>query len=202
MILMHKNEGEKLKTGASARHTTIDDNASFPLTRLATNAGQVICCVCCLLSPALCYAENLSDPTRPPPSIFAPVAVGSAQEELVKPSTGLHSVLISKTRRAAIIDGQIVELGEEHGGARLIEVNEGDVVMQRGQSRQVLTLFPGVKITRKVTSGNAAAENESPGKDTQIKQPSSAITAPTGTDKAEPVVQDEKILSGHPKEEK
>ena len=43
--------------------------------------------------------------------------------------SGLHSIIISKTRRAAIIDGQTVELGEEHGNAKLVEVNEGNVVL-------------------------------------------------------------------------
>jgi MSHA biogenesis protein MshK len=133
----------------------------------------------CLLSSVLCplNAEDLPDPTRPPASIFVPAAgigAGGDREATVNQSSGLHLVIISKTRRAAIIDGQTVELGEEHGNARLIEVNEGGVVLQRAQSRQVLTLFPGVKITRKETTekesarpGNQLAE---PGKESAEKE--------------------------------
>lgn len=102
------------------------------------------------------HAEDLPDPTRPPAGIFASDgSVGVRREEIANQS-GLHSIIISGTRRAAIIDGQIVELGGEHGHAKLIEVNEGSVVLLRAQGRQVLTLFPGVKIIRK-----EATENES-----------------------------------------
>lgn len=113
----------------------------------------------CFLLVSTCipvHAEDLPDPTRPPASIFAPAAEGVARENL---SSGLHTIIISDSRRAAIIDGQTVELGAEHGGARLIEVNEGGVVLQRAQTRQVLTLFPGVKISRKEMPGIEPAES-------------------------------------------
>jgi len=60
-------------------------------------------------------------------------------------TAGLQSTIISRTRRAAIIDGKTVELGEKHGDARLIQVNEGSVVLQSGQTLQVLRLFPDVR---------------------------------------------------------
>ena len=114
--------------------------------------------LCCFLVSASfpVHAEDLPDPTRPPASIFLPAAGGGARENL---SSGLHTIIISDSRRAAIIDGQTVELGGEHGGARLIEVNEGGVVLQHAQSRQVLTLFPGVKISRKETPDMEPAES-------------------------------------------
>ena len=98
-------------------------------------------------------AEDLPDPTRLPASIFAPVGGVGVTHEMPAENhaRGLHTIIISETRRAAIIDGQTVELGEEHSGARLIEVNEGGVVLERGQSRQVLPLFPDIKIIRKKT---------------------------------------------------
>lgn len=109
--------------------------------------------VFCLLSSVFCplMAEDLPDPTRPPASIFTPVGGTGVTHEMPAENhaRGLHTIIISETRRAAIIDGQTVELGEEHGGARLIEVNEGGVILERGQSRHVLTLFPDIKITRK-----------------------------------------------------
>lgn len=112
---------------------------------------------CCLLVSAgfPVHAEDLPDPTRPPASVFAPAAGQGARENL---SSGLHTIIISDIRRAAIIDGQTVELGGEHRGARLIEVNEGGVVLQRAQTRQVLTLFPGVKINRNGTPVTEPAE--------------------------------------------
>lgn len=102
----------------------------------------------CFLYSVLCplNAEELPDPTRPPASITAPV-VAPAGGAAVKQSAGLQSIIISKTRRAAIIDGESVELGGKHGDVKLIEVNEGSVVLRGTQGRQVLTLFPDVKIT-------------------------------------------------------
>jgi MSHA biogenesis protein MshK len=126
---------------------------------------------CCLLISVLSplHAEDLPDPTRPPASILAPAA-GAGRDATENQSSGLHSIIISETRRAAIIDGQTVELGGEHENARLIEVNEGGVVLQRAQSRQVLTLFPDVKITRKETPAKESAEKESPNEESPNKE--------------------------------
>jgi len=101
--------------------------------------------VCCLLPFSFCYAEELTDPTRPPASITAPAPASGV--EAPPTSAGLQSIIISKTRRAAIIDGKTVELGGKHGDAKLIEVNEGGVVLRGAQGKQVMTMFPGVKMT-------------------------------------------------------
>ncbi|HYR06005.1 MAG TPA: hypothetical protein VEP71_04910 [Gallionella sp.] len=93
-------------------------------------------------------AEELSDPTRPPPGFTLP-AVSPASGTAANQSAGLQSIIISKNRRAAIIDGETVELGDKYGGAKLIEVNEGSVVLRSAQGRQVMTLFPSVRITGK-----------------------------------------------------
>ncbi len=90
---------------------------------------------------SLAQAEELTDPTRPPVSVSAPVDEPAA----IKP-VGLQSIFISKSRRAAIIDGETVELGEKHGAAQLIAVNEGNVVLRGAHGPQVLRLFPDVRI--------------------------------------------------------
>ncbi|OGS75733.1 MAG: hypothetical protein A2Z94_05710 [Gallionellales bacterium GWA2_55_18] len=99
--------------------------------------------VFCLLSSALCQAEDLPDPTRLPAIIIPVTAMWG------KPPPGLQSIIISKVRRAAIIDGETVELRGKHGDATLIEVSETGVVLQGAQGRQVLTLFPDVQIMQK-----------------------------------------------------
>jgi hypothetical protein len=98
----------------------------------------------CLLSSVLCYAEELTDPTRPPAAIVIPATATAGSR-----SSGLQSVIISKNRRAAIIDGETIELRGKHGDATLIEVTESGVVLQGAQGRQVLTLFPGVRMMQK-----------------------------------------------------
>lgn len=115
--------------------------------RVGAAAPRLVIAVFCILFSAFCYAEELPDPTRPPASIAAPVAASSV--EAAPAPAGLQSIIISKTRRAAIIDGETVELGGKHGDAKLIEVNEGSVILRGAQGRQVMTLFPDVKITGK-----------------------------------------------------
>ena len=90
-------------------------------------------------------AEELTDPTRPPPEIMAAPEEGAIEYQ----PSGLQSIIISSTRRVAIIDGETVALGGKHGDAKLIEVNEGNVVLQGAHGRQVMSLFPDVKITSK-----------------------------------------------------
>jgi MSHA biogenesis protein MshK len=125
--------------------------------------------VFCLLSSVFCplNAEDLPDPTRPPAMITAPDSAAGFVPRLGatenRQSSGLQTIIISESRRAAIIDGKTVEIGEKHGNARLIEVNEGSVVLQNAQSRKMLTLFPGIKINRKVTPGKLSGkQNDMP----------------------------------------
>jgi hypothetical protein len=97
-----------------------------------TIKAQGICAAALLLVSAFSLAEDLPDPTRPPSSIFVhSEGVKAGREAVDYQTSGLHTVIISDTRRAAIIGGQTVELGGEYGNARLIEVNEGSVVLQQ-----------------------------------------------------------------------
>ncbi|OGQ50937.1 MAG: hypothetical protein A3J24_11250, partial [Deltaproteobacteria bacterium RIFCSPLOWO2_02_FULL_53_8] len=107
----------------------------------------VVCCLlsaACFLMSSLGCAGELIDPTRPPAIITIPATAIAGG-----PPSGLQSIIISKKRRAAIIDGETVELRGKHGDATLIEVSETGVVLQGAQGRQVLTLFPDVKIMQK-----------------------------------------------------
>ncbi|MCR4304046.1 MAG: hypothetical protein NUV63_07470 [Gallionella sp.] len=124
----------------------------------------------------------MPDPTRPPAMILSTDGVPAQGVVENRWSSGLQTIIISASRRAAIIDGKTVELGAKHGNARLIEVNEGNVVLQKARSRQVLTLFPGVKISRK----------GSPEKESQVNQPSSASKAPPKKQTTNPAARKEK----------
>ncbi len=116
-----------------------------PLTPVGEGIFRTMLTLLIALFSVAASAEELPDPTRPPPDFIAAPEGGTTEP---KPS-GLQSIIISKTRRAAIIDGEAVELGGKHGDAKLIEVNEGNVVLQGVQGRQVMSLFPDVKITSK-----------------------------------------------------
>jgi len=104
--------------------------------------GLALLLLCAVLPVA--SAQALTDPTKPPAEISAPLTQAAAPE-----GDRLQSIIISPTRRAAIINGQTVELGAKYGEAKLVEVSESGVALQGAQGRQVLTLFPGVEIKRK-----------------------------------------------------
>ena len=108
-------------------------------------ATKILSSVFCLLSSALCYAEALPDPTRPPSEI----GVAAYGQGVAPANKGLQSVIIYPYRRAAIINGQTVELGAKYGDATLIEVSERGVVLQGNRGRRVLALFPGVQLQTK-----------------------------------------------------
>lgn len=108
-------------------------------------AGRLAGWFVLFISASVCAAELL-DPTRPP-SLIAPLETTPVSQVADTQSSGLQSILISNTRRAAIIDGKTVELGKMYGSAKLVEVNENNVVLLSPQGRRVLRLFPDVKVT-------------------------------------------------------
>jgi MSHA biogenesis protein MshK len=88
-------------------------------------------------------AQSIKDPTRPPAGLGAAGEQASAQAPAGGPV--LQSVMLSPTRRAAIISGQLVSRGETYGDAVLTEVAEDHVVLSRGGSVQVLKMYPGAE---------------------------------------------------------
>lgn len=89
------------------------------------------------LAAAPLFAQALPDPTRPP----AWENAGAAGEG----APVLQSVMISPRRRAALISGQVVELGGRFGDARLVAVNENGVVLRSDAGSEELKLFPAVE---------------------------------------------------------
>ncbi len=83
-------------------------------------------------------AQPLADPMRPP----AAPAPEQAGGEAATPQPRLQSVLISPSRRLAVIDGRVVRLGERVGDATLAAISESQVVLQRAGGRETLRLNP------------------------------------------------------------
>ncbi len=95
------------------------------------------------LLTAWAAAQTIPDPTRPLTSIG--VASGEmAASAVVGPV--LQSVLISPIRKMAIISGQTVKLHGKFGDARLIHIDETEVILRNGKTEQILKLFPEIKI--------------------------------------------------------
>jgi MSHA biogenesis protein MshK len=170
-------------------------NIDGALLRLLMGIG-VLCALSAAVAPL--HAEDLPDPTRPPSDL---ITSSGARHGRGGASSGLRSIIISDTRRAAIIDGKTVELGGKLGNARLIEVNPGSVVLQRGKIRQVLTMFPRVKISHQEIADTGSSKTESSSNELQVEQPSPADNSASLNQEPKPAAE-EKLLSVHPKEEK
>ncbi len=112
------------------------------------------------LLPIAVSAQSLADPTRPAiASLYSDAkssgnAVGShTAPPAVLANKGLQTIIISPNRRAAMINGQVLELGEKSGAVTLLEVNEHEVVLQSANGKKVLQLFPSVEMTNFQSKG-------------------------------------------------
>lgn len=117
ITLMHK------QTGRSVRHHAL---LAFMLG-FAVSIGAIT---------ASSADDTFRDPTRPPSILFAPVGAAETGGPV------LQSVRISPGQRSAIISGEQVRLGDKFGGARVIKINETEVVLKSRDGLQTLKLFP------------------------------------------------------------
>jgi len=93
-----------------------------------------------------CPAENLPDPTRPPSALGPlPPAFGEEPENAPAPMPVLQSIMLSASRKAAMISGQMVTLGEKFGEARLVKLTSSEAVLRTEEGLQMLKLFPDVE---------------------------------------------------------
>lgn len=99
------------------------------------------------------WAQQLRDPTQPPSLLMQDGMAAGASSEPV-----LQSVFISPTRRAAIISGQTVRLGEKFNGATLVKITESEVVLRNDGELQTLKLFPG--IGKRLTSAHGRQNSD------------------------------------------
>lgn len=98
-------------------------------------------------------AETLRDPTRPP-SVFEMGPAGSAQPAEAEPR--LQSVLISPTRRIAVISGKTVAVGDSFGAGEVVRISENEVVIRSGGANRTLKLYAGA-VGKTAPGGKLAA---------------------------------------------
>lgn len=100
-------------------------------------------CLVLLAALGACPAAHaqgaLVDPTRPP-TVMPAEALGAAQ-----PAGRLQSILISGTRKLAVIDGVTVPLGGKVDGATLVAIDETGVKLRRGEAIETLKLYPNIE---------------------------------------------------------
>jgi len=130
-----------------------------------------------VLAPTIAAAQGqiTTDPTRPPAALAAEAPKGAVA------ANQLQTVMISPTRKAAIINGVMVELGKKYGDAVLTKVGEDEIVLESGGSRQVLKLHPGIDKKIEVVQAEPiapAAKRESPEPKSKTKPKAGAKAKP------------------------
>ncbi|UTW44737.1 hypothetical protein KFE80_10070 [bacterium SCSIO 12696] len=116
------------------------------------NSKKALLVACALLACApLATAER--DPTRP--IAYKPPAISQQQHSGLK----LDSLLVSKQRRHASINGTLVEEGDRIAGVRIVAISTSGVTIERNGKRQLLSLHTNtiktsaVKTTKRDRSG-------------------------------------------------
>jgi MSHA biogenesis protein MshK len=84
-------------------------------------------------------AQGLSDPTRPP-------WIGGAHA--LEPAAAAQVVIVSKDRRQATINGQIVNLGGRYGNATLVRITDEEIVLERPKGTETIRLYSSVQRKR------------------------------------------------------
>ncbi len=107
---------------------------------------QTIATAAALMLSAGSSAQTLVDPTRPPLELIAAMAgadKGAAAGAATRPR--LESILLSSTRKGAIINGQYVPLGGSYGKSTLVGVMATGVTLETGRKLEVLQLYPSLE---------------------------------------------------------
>ncbi|ASP47414.1 hypothetical protein B5D82_06375 [Cognaticolwellia beringensis] len=85
-----------------------------------------------------CAKGQQVDPTRP----FGAVASANSSEK--RAALVLQSIIQSNNKKKAIINGQVLNVGDKYKGFDLIAINANGVVLDSPQGRMELLLFSGV----------------------------------------------------------
>lgn len=104
------------------------------------------------------FAQDLPDPTRPPPlptDTPLPGAPGAAP--------GVQMIIKRPGQKpAAVINGEYVELGARISGSRLVRIGDDSVVLEGPSGRETLTLTPGIA-KKPATAGKRPSDGASDG---------------------------------------
>lgn len=97
-----------------------------------------------LLGCASASAHATVDPTRPPADLLPAVDATAAPAALQ-----LQAILRGAQGSRAVIDGQTLRVGQEHGGVRILAIQPHAVLIERQGQRELLRLVePVIKPSR------------------------------------------------------
>jgi len=107
------------------------------------------------------YAQSLVDPTRP---LDGKNSYPAAIENGVAQDLVLRAVLISATKKTAMINDQTYGLYDKVGDYVLLAISESEVSLQKGKQVRVLKLYPGLD------KGYSQSSAKSPSRTSELKE--------------------------------
>lgn len=108
-----------------------------------------------LVSAPGAIGQILVDPMRPPPEFLVRPGAGAGGSGAGAPQV----LVLSRERREATVNGQIVRLGDRVNGARIEQISEDALVLRSDdRSRQTMHLYPGIE--KKVARPEGAENNK------------------------------------------
>lgn len=103
-----------------------------------SHTGLLFALLC--LSAVQSVAAPLEDPTRPPS--FVGSASGDDATQNVAPVWRVNSILISKQRRMAVVNGKTVKQGDQVDNARVIRISPTAVTLRTSEETLTVKLLP------------------------------------------------------------
>jgi len=105
------------------------------------------------------FAQALRDPTRPP-SLSESARDG---ETRVAQGPVLQSVIVSRGRKLALIDGRTYTVGEKVGEAKLIAISGSEVTLRESGGNKILRLTPDSRKTTVAPEGGSPRTSRAKG---------------------------------------
>jgi MSHA biogenesis protein MshK len=106
--------------------------------RRALHLGGVA--LLCAASPWLDAAAQVPDPTQPPSSRALEDIPSAGPDAIALAPQRLTAIVVSPTRRVAVIDGVPVRVGDPVGTARVIEIEPLSVKLRGPEGEVVLSI--------------------------------------------------------------
>jgi hypothetical protein len=110
-----------------------------------------------LMNPVIAMAQALPDPTRPA-EYRESLVVQELPPALV--DWKVTAIRISQDDRTAIVNGNIVRVGDDIGPARLLEIRPDQVILDYDSKRVAVRLFSDMSL-RKPAAGTTKTDSES-----------------------------------------
>lgn len=136
-----------MDAGMSESHADMRMDAGMNGLKFGSVPLLAAICAATTFAATAAYAQTLRDPTRPP-SFSESAQAGELRGE-GRASQGplLQSVIVSRGRKLALIDGRTYTIGDKVGEAKLVVISASEVTLRESGVNKILRLTPDAQKT-------------------------------------------------------